>query len=134
MKTRNRIAVLVFLAIAIPALIAAQLPAKPGSLRLSLHPYHDDATLSLSEFRVLPHKTISYHNAHTNSDETYSGVALSDLLENYGVPQGKDLRGKALSLYIVATGSDNYKAVLSLTEIAPAFHPGDVIVADSMNG
>jgi hypothetical protein len=104
------------------------------SLRLSLSPYHDDVNISTCEFPAFHHKTIRYHNAHTNSEEIYSGVALSDLLANYGVPLAKDLRGKALALYVVATGSDNYKAVLSLAEIDPAFHPGDVLVADEMNG
>ena len=108
---------------------------REGVLQLMLQPYYK-GTLSLSQtdFRALAHKSVTYHNEHTKSDETYLGVALSDLLANYGVPLGKDLRGKALALYVVAAGSDNYKAVLSLAEIDPAFHPGDVIVADTMNG
>ena len=44
------------------------------------------------------------------------------------------MRGKALSGYIVATGSDGYRAVLALAEIDPSFHPGEVLVADAMNG
>jgi DMSO/TMAO reductase YedYZ molybdopterin-dependent catalytic subunit len=47
---------------------------------------------------------------------------------------GSDLRGKALANYIVATGSDGYRSVLALGEVDPSFHPGEVIVADSMNG
>ena len=82
----------------------------------------------------MPHKTISFHNVHTNADETYSGVPLIDLLASLGVPHGKDLHGKGLSDYIVATGSDGYKAVLALAEVDPEFHPGDVIVADAMDG
>jgi DMSO/TMAO reductase YedYZ molybdopterin-dependent catalytic subunit len=79
-------------------------------------------------------KTISFHNVHTKADETYSGVSLIDLLASMGVPHGKDLHGKGLSEYIVATGSDGYKAVLALAEVDPEFHPGDVIVADAMDG
>ncbi|AXC14370.1 hypothetical protein ACPOL_5114 [Acidisarcina polymorpha] len=90
--------------------------------------------LTLAEFKDLPHKTVSYHNAHTKTDETYSGVPLIDLLAKYGAPTGDKLHGKALSDYIVATGSDGYRAVLALAETDPSFHPGDVIVADSMNG
>jgi hypothetical protein len=88
----------------------------------------------LDEFKALPHKTVAAHNGHTNTDETYSGVSLTDLLAKYGAPTGKDLHGKPLSDYLVATGSDGYKAVLSLAETDPSFHPGDVIVADSMDG
>jgi hypothetical protein len=35
---------------------------------------------------------------------------------------------------VVATGSDGYKAILALAEAEPDFHPGDVIVADTMDG
>jgi DMSO/TMAO reductase YedYZ molybdopterin-dependent catalytic subunit len=34
----------------------------------------------------------------------------------------------------VATGADGYKVVLALGEIDPEFHPGQVLVADSMDG
>lgn len=89
---------------------------------------------SLEALKALPHKTVTVHNPHTNADETYSGVELIDLLAGLGVPHGKALRGRALSEYVVATGSDGYKAVLALAEADPAFHPGEVIVADSMDG
>ena len=47
---------------------------------------------------------------------------------------GDALRGKALANYVVAMGSDGYKSVLALGEIDPSFHPGEVIVADTMDG
>jgi len=90
--------------------------------------------LTLDALKAMPQKTVTYHNPHTNADETYSGVLLIDLLAGLGVPHGKDLRGKALSDYVVATGSDGYKAVLALAEADPEFHPGDVLVADAMDG
>lgn len=89
---------------------------------------------SLETLKSMPHKTVTIHNPHENADETYSGVELIDLLVSLGAPHGKDLHGKALSDYIVATGSDGYKAVLALAEADPEFHPGEVIVADSMGG
>jgi hypothetical protein len=89
---------------------------------------------SLDALKALPHKTVTVHNPHANADETYSGVVLMDLLAGLGAPHGKDLHGKALSDYVVATGSDGYRAVLSLAEVDPEFHPGEVIVADTMDG
>jgi hypothetical protein len=89
---------------------------------------------TLDALKAMPQKTVSYHNPHTNADETYSGVPLIDLLAGLGVAHGKDLHGKALSEYVVATGSDGYKAVLALAEADPEFHPGDVLVADAMDG
>jgi hypothetical protein len=90
--------------------------------------------ITLDALKALPHKTVTVHNPHENADETYAGVPLIDLLKQVGAPTGKDVRGKALAEYVVATGSDGYKAVLALAEIEPDFHPGDVLVADAMNG
>jgi hypothetical protein len=91
-------------------------------------------SVSLDALKALPHKTVTVHNPHENVDETYSGALLIDLLKQVGAPVGKDVHGKALAEYVVATGSDGYKAVLALAEIEPDFHPGDVLVADTMNG
>jgi DMSO/TMAO reductase YedYZ molybdopterin-dependent catalytic subunit len=74
------------------------------------------------------------HNTHSNADEKYEGVPLAELLAKHGAPLGKDLRGPALALCVVATGSDGYRAVFSLVEIDASFHPGDVMVADTLNG
>ena len=84
--------------------------------------------------RDYPHQTVTIFDHHTNASETYTGVLLMDLLAHLGVPHGKDLHGKALAEYVVATGSDGYKVVLALGEIDPEFHPGQVLVADSMDG
>lgn len=92
------------------------------------------AVLTAADLKAIPHTTLTIHNSHTNADETYSGVRLADLLAKIGAPLGNDLHGKALALYIVATGSDGYKAVLALGEVDPSFHPGEVVVADAMDG
>jgi len=67
-----------------------------------------------------PHR--NHPQSHSNADETYSGISVIDLLARLGVPRGKNLHGKALSEYIVTTGSDGYKAVLALAEADPEFH------------
>lgn len=103
-------------------------------LVLLTYPYHEPAKFSLAELRALPHTTVTIHNSHTNADETYSGVRLADLLTKLGAPLGAELRGSALTSYLVATGSDGYQALLALAEVDPAFHPGEVLVADAMNG
>jgi hypothetical protein len=116
-----------------PAQAPTGSPGDQATLRLSVTPNHFE-TLNAADFSALPHKTITFYNVHTKADETYSGVPLSQLLASFGVPTGDKLRGKAMSDYIVATGSDGYKVVLSIAETDPAFHPGDVIIADSMDG
>jgi hypothetical protein len=104
-----------------------------GDLKL-FAPDHAPLSLSLSDLKALPHISVTYHNTHTNADETYSGVRVADLLAKMGAPLSSRLRGQALSDYVVATGSDGYAAVLALAEADPSFHPGEVIVADTMNG
>jgi hypothetical protein len=81
-----------------------------------------------------PHVTVTTFNHHIKKSETWSGVPLIDLLGPLGVPHGKTLMGKALADYIVATGSDGYTSVVALGEIDPAFHPGVVLVADTLDG
>jgi hypothetical protein len=81
---------------------------------------------------ALPHKTVTLFNEHAKINQTYSGVPLIDLLTRLGVPDkphGKDLR-----LYLVAEGSDGYKAVYSVAEVNPDVHDATVIVADTLDG
>ena len=82
----------------------------------------------------MEHVTVTVHNAHTNADETYSGVAMATLLANLQAPLGDELHGKAMTMGVVARGSDGYEVLLSLAEVDPAFHSGHVIVADARDG
>ncbi len=111
---------------------AAQ-PQASANSQLQIIVNGQKTALTSAEFKALPHKTVTFHNVHTKADETYSGVPLIDLLAKYGAPTGDKLRGKALSDYVVVAGADGYKAVLALAETDPSFHPGDVIVADTMD-
>lgn len=90
--------------------------------------------LSAADLKAMPRTTVTFHNSHTNADETYSGVRLADVLAKMDAPLGNALRGEALANYVVATGSDGYTVVLALGEVDPSFHPGEVIVADTMDG
>jgi hypothetical protein len=105
-----------------------------GDLRISAPPYHEDFILTPAEFKALPHTTVTVHDERAKTDKTYSGVRVADLLAKMNAPVGNKLSGPALSSYLVATGADGDVAVLSLAEADPSLHPGDVIVADAMNG
>ena len=39
-----------------------------------------------------------------------------------------------MTSYLIATGSDGYAVVLSLAEVDPDFHQGQVLVADTRDG
>jgi len=120
------------------ATVAAQQPgAAPKAEKdtlLVLAASHEPLRLSVAELKAMSQTTVTIHNSHTNADETYAGVRLTDLLAKVGAPSGSELRGKALANYIVATGSDGYQSVLALAEVDPSFHPGEVLVANAMNG
>ena len=138
MRTRNLTVIILGVALFAPSALLAQQSSAPTSAKnqLTLLTYSDHKSLVLStaELKAVPHISTTVHNPHTNADEVYSGIRLSDLLAKLGTPLGSELRGKALANYVVATGSDGYQAVLALAEVDPSFHPGEVLVADTMNG
>ena len=104
------------------------------TLVVSVEPSHRRASLRVADLKGMARKTVTVHNPHSNTDEKYDGVELADLLAKYGAPLGKQLRGAGLACYLVATGADGYRVVYSLAEVDPSFHPGEVIVADAMDG
>lgn len=63
--------------------------------------------------------------------KTYEGPTLTAVLREAGVATGPKLHGKPLVAYVVVTGADGYRAVLSIAE-TDAWIAGDgaVILAD----
>ena len=108
--------------------------SKKDSLEVDALPYHSTMWFSYAELKAMPQTTLEVFNKHSKFDEIYTGPTLAAILKKMGAPLGDELRGEALSNYIVATGSDGYQAVVALAEIDPDFHTGAVIVADTMNG
>ena len=63
-------------------------------------------TLSAADLAKMPRSSVSTTN---NGMETvYEGVWLHEILKKAGVPQGSELRGKALASYVLASASDGY--------------------------
>ena len=91
-------------------------------------------TLSLADLQTMPQKSVTVHNEHLKTDETYTGVPLSDLLAKYGFPVDKTTHRKMLRSYITAEGTDKYWVLYSVTEIEPTEHNADVIVATTLAG
>ncbi|MBI1407462.1 MAG: molybdopterin-dependent oxidoreductase [Caulobacter sp.] len=60
----------------------------------------------------------------------YEGPTLSAVLRAAGAPVGVKLHGKPLVAYVVVTGSDGYRAILSVAESDPWFSDTPVILAD----
>ncbi len=64
----------------------------------------------------------------------YEGVLVGELLKRAGATLGSDLRGTAMTTYVLASASDGYQVLFSLAELDPAFTNSHVIVADTIDG
>ena len=89
-------------------------------------------SLSAGDLAKMPRATV---RTTSNGMETvYEGVWLHDVLKAAGVPQGGELRGKALASYVLAEAQDGYQVVFSLGELDPAFIDNEILLADTANG
>jgi DMSO/TMAO reductase YedYZ molybdopterin-dependent catalytic subunit len=89
-------------------------------------------TLSAADLAAMPRATV---RTTSNGMETvYEGVWLHDVLKKAGVPQGSELRGKALSTCVLADAGDGYQVLFSLGELDPAFIDNEILLADTANG
>lgn len=89
-------------------------------------------TLTADDLAKMPRATVRTTN---NGMETvYEGVWLHEVLKKAGVPQGSELRGKALAGYVLAEAQDGYQVVFSLGELDPAFIDNEILLADTANG
>lgn len=70
----------------------------------------------------------------TASGRTYTGASLWALLNQAGIRGVAANPAATGAMYLVATGSDGFKAVLSLGEIDPSYGNRQAIVAYSVNG
>lgn len=91
-------------------------------------------SLSVSDLKALPRKTLKVLNSHENKEETHEGVAVQELLRKAGVPQNGKLRGSVMATYVLAEAADGYTVLYSLAELDSDFQDSEVIVADTMNG
>ena len=91
-------------------------------------------SLTAADLQAMPQKTVAVHNAHSNADETYSGVAVSDLLAKYGVTAAGPGAKQVYHSYLRAEGTDHYWVIYSASEVEGTVHKGNVIVALAVDG
>jgi hypothetical protein len=65
---------------------------------------------------------------------TYEGVVLTELLRLVGAPTGAAVHEAAVKDYLVVTGADGFRAVLSLAETDHSVQAHPTILADRMDG
>jgi hypothetical protein len=82
----------------------------------------------------MPRETAVLNNEHDGSQTTYEGVLLREILKKAGAPFGHDLRGKALTSYVVAKASDGYQVIFTLAELDADLANERILVADKRGG
>lgn len=78
-------------------------------------------------------ETATFLSGGSQVTDTYTGVSLWTLLQDQGLVTDPTIKNDVLRFGVVATGSDGYRALISLGEIDPAFgnQPDLVAYADS---
>jgi hypothetical protein len=90
-------------------------------------------TLEAADLAAMPRQSVTLTEPDGSKDE-YEGVPVIELLKKAGAPSGSKLRGKALTIYVVAKAHDGYQVLYSLAELDPSLTSGRFIVADKRNG
>ena len=99
----------------------------------SLNVTYDNKTTAV-DLNKMTREPVKYTNPHDKSEHTYSCVSITPVLAAANVPQKEALRGKLMSLVVVAGAKDNYHAVFSLPELDEGTGPTKAYVCDSENG
>jgi hypothetical protein len=107
----------------------ADKPPVPPSKFLNVTFEGKTITLTVDDLLKMPQTTLHVHNAHRNTDETYTGPLLSDVLEKAGLHNTREFEPMILHSGIVATATDHYFVLYSAAEVEPGFSNGKVIVA-----
>jgi DMSO/TMAO reductase YedYZ molybdopterin-dependent catalytic subunit len=89
-------------------------------------------TLSADDLEKMPRASVE--TTSSGMETVYEGVWLSEVLKKAGVPQGGELRGKALATYVLASAEDGYQVLFSLAELDPSFIDNQILLADTANG
>src|SRR5689334_10601889 len=126
--SRNRLIALTVLALSFACLVHAQSAPSisvTGAVRQPL-------MLTAADLAQMPRASVKATN--NSFGIVYEGVWLSDVLKKAGVPLGGELRGAALSSYVIASASDGYQVLFSLGELDPDLTDGQILLADTANG
>jgi hypothetical protein len=124
-----------FTSAVLAALLAARAAAAaPAAPALKIFGAPDGrASLSASDFAALPRLKVDAVD-HDGRKAAFEGWALGDVLALTGLPRGKDLRGAALAVSVLAAAADGYRVVFALSELDPSVTDKVVLLADRRDG
>lgn len=78
--------------------------------------------------------SVTYLNGTTTVTASFTGVYLRDILDAAELNYNPDQKNDTLSMYIVATGSDGYQAIIAYGDIDPNFGNQPILVAYAQDG
>jgi hypothetical protein len=85
--------------------------------------------LSRADIEALPRVRVT-----TGASGTFEGVPLKALLERAGSWFGEALKGKQMALCLLVEAADDYRVVIALPEIDPAFTDKQIVLAFLKDG
>lgn len=91
------------------------------------------SSITLDSLRRLPQVELK-GQIHDGPELVFRGPALDAVLALAGAPRGRDLRGPALRLVVVAEARDGYAVVYSLAELSPDLGARRGIIALEQDG
>ncbi|TRZ42328.1 molybdopterin-binding protein [Robertkochia solimangrovi] len=89
-------------------------------------------SLSISDLENMSPRTIEAEDSD-DVRHRFTGVFLSELLQNAGVTTGSKLQGEYLVKYVLITAADGYEVLFSLPEIDPYFTENKILLAYAMD-
>lgn len=89
-----------------------------------------------SDLLALPktQQNITYYGGGSLSTTAFTGVLLWDVLNAAGIVLDPLIKNDILRRVVVVTGTDGYKSVFTLGELAPNFGGNQVMVVYAANG
>jgi hypothetical protein len=88
--------------------------------------------LARADIEALPRAKVTTGALGLSS--TFEGVPLKALLERAGVWLGETMKGKRMASCLLVQGADDYRVVIALPEMDPAFTDKQVILAFLKDG
>lgn len=125
-----------FISAAIPELASTFKLETDGALRvggLVLNPLKLDAAVLKANYTAQK-VDVKYLSGDKEVTGSFTGVYLRDILDTAQVNLNADAKNDKLSVFILATGSDGYQAVIAYGEIDPDFGNQPILVAYEQDG
>jgi molybdate transport system substrate-binding protein len=125
-----------FISIRIPALPATISLPSDGALHVGgqvLNPLKLTAD-DLRNTYAAQKADVTYLSGDQTVKASFTGVYLRDILDAAQVNFNADVKNDKLSMYVVATGTDGYQAIIALAEIDADFGNQPVLVAYDQDG